>query len=115
MIASRVHRKGVRPAIFRKWNDLIGEMLRCAWDADLHQRPNFLEITLVLKQELVDSERASVQAGSTISVGSVSTHGNNAQDGIGQSTKQEVDDDSAGRHSQSSIRRPEARTVGREE
>lgn len=58
MIASRVHMKGVRPAIFNRWNNVIGEMLRCAWDPDLHNRPNFLEITLVLKQELIDTEPA---------------------------------------------------------
>ncbi len=63
MISSRVHTKGVRPSIFRRWNEVLGEMLRCAWDPDLHNRPNFLEITLVLKQELIDTEQAG--AGST--------------------------------------------------
>ena len=56
MISSRVHLKGVRPAIFNRWNDVIGEMLRCAWDPDPLNRPDFLEITLVLKQELIDTE-----------------------------------------------------------
>lgn len=63
MISTRVHTKGVRPAIFRRWNEVLGEILRCAWDPDLHNRPNFLEITLVLKQELIDTEQAG--AGST--------------------------------------------------
>jgi len=58
MISSRVHTKGVRPAIFNRWNSIIGEMLRCSWDADLHNRPSFLEITLVLRQELIDTEPA---------------------------------------------------------
>ena len=65
MITERVHKRGVRPAIFRRWNDVIGEMLRCAWDPDLHTRPNFLEITLVLKQELIDCEAGGTVAGST--------------------------------------------------
>ena len=56
MILERVHKRGVRPAIFRRWNEVIGRMLRCAWDPDMHSRPNLLEITLVLKQEMIDGE-----------------------------------------------------------
>lgn len=66
MMRSRVHRKGSRPSIFRRWNDVIGEILRCAWDADPNERPNFLEITLVLKQELIDCEVGGTVTGSAM-------------------------------------------------
>lgn len=66
MISNRVHNKGVRPAIFRRWNEVIGELLRAAWDPDFNNRPNFLEITLVLKQELMDCEIGSTVAGSAM-------------------------------------------------
>ena len=120
MIASRVHKKGVRPSIFRRWNEVIGEMLRCAWDADLHQRPNFLEITLVLKQELAYSEQASVKPGSTV-VGSLGSNGsntfhNNLTFERAEASKLDVDDDSEGPLSCSStLRRPESRSVSRNE
>jgi len=66
MIVSRVHSRGFRPAIFRRWNEVIGGLLKAAWDPDLHERPNFLEITLVLKQELIDCEVGSTVAGSVM-------------------------------------------------
>lgn len=113
MISTRVHKRGVRPAVFRKWNDVIGEMLRCAWDPDLHQRPNFLEITLVLKQELLHLEQASARAGST-AVGSVggSSHGNTEGH---EAPNFEVDDDSIDHvsYSSTSKRRPESRNSSR--
>ena len=79
MITNRVHTKGVRPAIFRRWNELIGEMLKCAWDANQHNRPNFLEITLVLKQELIDCEAGGTVAGSLMGASEGSEKGANSQ------------------------------------
>lgn len=79
MISNRVHQKGVRPAIFRRWNDVIGELLRCAWDANLQNRPNFLEITLVLKQELIDCELGGTIAGSLGGVSNGTDRGANSQ------------------------------------
>jgi len=116
MIAARVHKKGVRPAIFRRWNEVIGEMLRCAWDADPHQRPNFLEITLVLKQELVYSEQATMKNEGT-AAGSIGSNASSAQNNDGgDPTRFAADDDSVGpRSTASSKRRPEERLAQRNE
>ena len=65
MIASRVLRKGSRPAIFKRWNELIGDIMRASWDVDIQNRPSFLEISLVLKQELLDCDGASLVTGSS--------------------------------------------------
>jgi serine/threonine protein kinase len=68
MIIDRVFRRGSRPAIFKAWNEIIGDLMRCAWDVDVANRPSFLEISLCLKQELIDSDGGTVAASSTASV-----------------------------------------------
>jgi len=77
MIRNRVHQKGVRPAIFRRWAEVIGEILKCSWGTNFNDRPNFLEITLVLKQELIENEAGQTVAGSTGSAWDPSEHGEN--------------------------------------
>jgi hypothetical protein len=75
MIFDRVFRRGSRPAVFKKWNEMISDIMKCCWDADISQRPSFLEISLCLKQELIDCE-ASVAAGDT----TASFHGSSYHD-----------------------------------
>jgi len=68
MIIERVMRKGVRPMIFNKWHAVISDLMRSCWDVDTSQRPSFLDISLCLKQELIDCEHmegGSSMGGST--------------------------------------------------
>lgn len=67
MIIDRVFRRGSRPAIFKAWNEMIGELLQAAWDTDLSKRPSFLEVSLCLKQELVDCDGGTVGTNSVVS------------------------------------------------
>jgi hypothetical protein len=46
--------RGCRPAVFTTWSDNIKELMKCAWDPVISERPSFLEISLVLKQEMID-------------------------------------------------------------
>lgn len=55
MILRRAY-KGYRPAIFERWNQSIKETLVAAWDGDLKVRPSFLEVSLVLRNELRDCD-----------------------------------------------------------
>ena len=67
MIKDRVHAKGYRPAVFKRWNELISELLRASWDTNIEERPSFLEITLVLKQQLIDCDgEGTIMAGSSV-------------------------------------------------
>jgi serine/threonine protein kinase len=44
--------KGYRPTIFKRWSSNIKEVISAAWDGDLKNRPSFLDISLILKNEL---------------------------------------------------------------
>ena len=80
MIFERVMKKGSRPAIFKRWNDRIAEILKFGWDADISQRPSFLEISLSLKQELIDCEANVLECkggGDATSATAPSWHGSN--------------------------------------
>jgi hypothetical protein len=65
MIADRVFKRGSRPAIFKRWKESIGELMKRAWDTDHVSRPSFLEIRLDMSQELIDCDDATV-AGSSV-------------------------------------------------
>ena len=65
MIQDRVMNRGTRPAIFKRWNRMIGDIMRASWDTDINERPSFLEISLVLKQELIDCDNSTVMTGSS--------------------------------------------------
>jgi serine/threonine protein kinase len=65
MIQDRVFKRGTRPAIFKRWNETIGELMRASWDVDIKSRPSFLEISLLLKQELIDCDGLTVMTGSS--------------------------------------------------
>jgi len=58
MILDRVCRNGSRPAVFTRWNDSMGNLLRASWDPNPHVRPSCLEIALVLTQELLACDGA---------------------------------------------------------
>eukprot|EP00539_Tryblionella_compressa_P014395 CAMPEP_0178828824 /NCGR_PEP_ID=MMETSP0746-20121128/8040_1 /TAXON_ID=913974 /ORGANISM="Nitzschia punctata, Strain CCMP561" /LENGTH=467 /DNA_ID=CAMNT_0020490839 /DNA_START=75 /DNA_END=1478 /DNA_ORIENTATION=- len=55
MIMDRAWVKGYRPVIFKRWSDTVKDVIKNAWHQDPLQRPSFLDISLSLKQELVDS------------------------------------------------------------
>ena len=59
-------RKGARPVIFKRWREMITDILKACWDRDPTQRPSFLEISLCLKQELIDCEAGQSSGGSTV-------------------------------------------------
>jgi Protein tyrosine and serine/threonine kinase len=73
MIFERVFRKGARPIIFKRWREMIADIMKAGWDVDLSQRPSFLEITLCLKQELIDCDGTVAGGGSTVQ--GISYHG----------------------------------------
>ena len=64
MILKRVLEKGTRPTIIKRWNKMIGDLLMAAWASNIKNRPSFLEITLNLKQELIDCDSTVVAASS---------------------------------------------------
>ena len=74
-------KKGSRPAVFKKWNARIADTLKCSWDVNISQRPSFLEISLTLKQELVNCEANCIASGGgkyntdTTTTGGSSCHG----------------------------------------
>eukprot|EP00934_Nitzschia_sp_Nitz4_P006872 Nitzschia sp. Nitz4//scaffold150_size53981//37766//39148//NITZ4_006682-RA/size53981-processed-gene-0.18-mRNA-1//1//CDS//3329537086//6862//frame0 len=65
MIMNRVHEKGHRPVVFRRWSSAIGELLKRTWDENLHNRPKMLDVVKALKQELVANEAGGTISGST--------------------------------------------------
>ena len=68
MIIDRVLKRGTRPSVFKSWSDSIGNLMKRGWHTEIAERPSFQEISLVLKQELIESD--STVAGSM--AGSVS-------------------------------------------
>jgi serine/threonine protein kinase len=54
MIIERAMIKGSRPGIFKSWSNSMKELMKSAWDPVISARPSFLEISLVLKQELIN-------------------------------------------------------------
>ena len=89
MIFERVMRKGARPLIFRRWRDMIKDIMSACWDNNIAARPTFLEISLCLKQELIDCEGA-VEGGSS-TVQNTSYHGEDELNGGGGSFHQRRD------------------------
>ena len=59
-VIERVQKKGKRPEVFKKWPRDIGNMLRLAWGEDTYERPSFVEIVSILKQEVIPSDGATV-------------------------------------------------------
>jgi serine/threonine protein kinase len=55
MLAERVFRKGYRPQVFNRWPAAISNIMKQAWHTDIAERPSFLEISRVLKQEVFAS------------------------------------------------------------
>jgi serine/threonine protein kinase len=58
MLVERVMIRGSRPVAFNVWSENIKEIIKCAWDPVISERPSFLEISLVLKQEIIDCDEA---------------------------------------------------------
>jgi serine/threonine protein kinase len=56
MICDRVFRRGSRPAIFTVWPESVAGIMKRAWDTDISARPSFMEISLVLKHEIIETE-----------------------------------------------------------
>jgi hypothetical protein len=61
-IIERVVKKGKRPTVYKKWPRAIGDMLRLAWGDNAFERPSFVEIVSILKQELVPCDGATVSS-----------------------------------------------------
>ena len=60
----RVQKKGKRPEVFKKWPRVIGDMLQLAWGEDAFERPSFVEIVSILKQEVMaPNDGATVSSG----------------------------------------------------
>jgi Protein kinase domain len=58
MIMDRAWTRGYRPVIFRRWNKNIQDLIRSAWEQNPSDRPSFLEVALVLKQELINCDES---------------------------------------------------------
>lgn len=56
MIMDRSWVKGYRPVVFRRWTKNIQSLVRNSWEHNASARPSFTEITLGLKQELMNCD-----------------------------------------------------------
>jgi serine/threonine protein kinase len=65
MIMDRCWAKGYRPVIFKRWNNIIKDIIKQAWDQNPSARPSFLDVSLALKQELMNFDHSKF-AGSSI-------------------------------------------------
>jgi serine/threonine protein kinase len=54
MIMDRAWTRGYRPVVFRRWTKNIQDLIRAAWQQNPSDRPSFLDVTLSLKQELLN-------------------------------------------------------------
>jgi hypothetical protein len=54
MIMERAWKRGYRPVVFRRWTKNIQDLIRSAWQQNPVDRPSFLDVTLSLKQELMN-------------------------------------------------------------
>jgi serine/threonine protein kinase len=59
MIMDRAWTRGYRPVVFHRWTNNIQELIRSAWDHNPSRRPSFLDITLSLKQELMNFDETN--------------------------------------------------------
>lgn len=53
MIVDRAMAKGYRPVVFNTWSSKMKDIIKSAWDPSISERPSFLEISIVLNQELI--------------------------------------------------------------
>jgi serine/threonine protein kinase len=68
MIMDRCWVKGYRPVIFRRWTPNIQDLIRSTWDANPSKRVSFLQVTLALKQELLDFDQVKTTGSVTTSL-----------------------------------------------
>jgi serine/threonine protein kinase len=59
MIMDRAWTRGYRPVVFRRWTKNIQDLMRSAWEQDPSSRPSFLDVTLSLKQELINFDETN--------------------------------------------------------
>jgi serine/threonine protein kinase len=56
MIMDRAWTRGYRPVVFRRWTKNIQDLIRSAWQQNPSNRPSFLDVTLSLKQEILNCD-----------------------------------------------------------
>ena len=59
----RVVQGGQRPAINKKWPDDLTELMKCCWDAEISNRPNFTEIFDVLDSMVTGEKDGNTKKG----------------------------------------------------
>jgi serine/threonine protein kinase len=59
----RVVQGGERPAINKKWPDDLTELMKCCWDAEISNRPNFTEIFDVLDSMVTGEKDGNTKKG----------------------------------------------------